>query len=78
MVQSSRLAWRPELPDSAFLPGSEGPCGDAQLESAAGERSGQILATAPEQLVLTVILLLWPCHKPSNTFAKPKAKLINF
>ena len=43
--QSYHLARGPKLPNRTFVSVSEGPGGDAQLESIAGERSGESLQT---------------------------------
>ena len=51
LLQSNHLARGPKLPNCALLSVSEGPRGDAQLESIAGERSGESLVTLLEHNV---------------------------
>lgn len=57
LLQSNHLARGPKLPNRAFLSGSEGPRGDAQLESIAGERSGESLVTLLEHNVCVCVAL---------------------
>ena len=56
-LQSNHLARGPKLPNRAFLSVSEGPRGDAQLESFAGERSGESLVTLLEHNVCVCVAL---------------------
>lgn len=56
-LQSNHLARGPKLPNRTFLSISEGPGGDAQLESIAGERSGENL----QQTLLITICVCVVC-----------------
>ena len=74
-LQSNHLARGPKLPNRAFLSVSEGPRGDAQLESFAGERSGERLVTLLEHNVCVCVALKlskavkFLCHRQLSTFS---------